>query len=98
MVICLLIINMEFKSLTERETYFDMGLYPLSQQRLKLFWSVLGECIEERKTFSFQCIEQEEADEFKKLTYTLVFQINDIWKVTLDEDLIVKAIPPNKTT
>ena len=86
---------MEFKSLTERETYFDMSVYPLPQHRLDLFWSVLGECIEERQPFSFQCIEQEEADEFQKLTYTLVFQINDIWKVTLDEDLIVKAIPPN---
>jgi len=89
---------MEFKSITERETYFDMGMYPLSQQRLDLFWSELGKCIEERKPFSFQCIEQEEADEFQKLTYTLVFQINDIWKVTLDKDLIINAIPPNKTT
>ena len=89
---------MEFKSITERETYFDMGMYPLSQQRLDLFWSELGECIEERKPFSFQCIEQEEADELQKLTYTLVFQINDIWKVTLDKDLIINAIPPSKTT
>ena len=89
---------MEFKSLKERETYFDMGMYPLDQRRLDLFWSELGECIEERQPFSFQCIEQEEADELKKLTYTLVFQINDIWKVTLDKNLIVKAIPPSKTT
>ena len=86
---------MEFKSLTERETYFDMSVYPLSQHRLKSFWSKLGDCIEERKSFSFQCIDQEEAEELQKLTYTLVFQINDIWKVTLDGNLIVKAIPPN---
>ena len=85
---------MEFKSLNERETYFDMELYPLEKDRLDLFWSLLGECIEERKSFSFQCIEQEEADELQKLTYTLVFQINDIWKVTLNEDLIINAIPP----
>ena len=85
---------MEFKSLNERETYFDMGMYPLEKSRLDLFWSLLGECIEERKSFSFQCIEQEEADELQKLTYTLVFQINDIWKVTLNEDLIINAIPP----
>ena len=89
---------MEFKSLNERETYFDMGMYPLEKSRLDLFWSLLGECIEERKSFSFQCIEQEEADELQKLTYTLVFQINDIWKVTLDKNLIINAIPPSKTT
>ena len=89
---------MEFKILNERETYFDMELYPLEKDRLDLFWSELGECIEERKPFNFQCIEQEEADELQKLTYTLVFQINDIWKVTLDKNLIINAIPPSKTT
>ncbi len=89
---------MEFKNLNERETYFDMDLYPLEKSRIDLFWSLLGECIEEKKPFSFQCIEQEEADELQKLTYTLVFQINDIWEVTLDKNLFINATPPNKTT
>ena len=61
--------------------------------RLKLFWSILGECIEERKQFIFQCENEQEADELKKLTWTLVFQPNDIWEVYLD-DLVVKAKPP----
>ena len=60
--------------------------------RLHHFWSILGECIDERKQFIFQCENVDEADELKKLTWTLVFQINDIWEVTLD-DLVVKAKP-----
>jgi len=76
------------------QTYFGMSPYPCTeQQRLELFWSILGECIEERKQFIFQCENEQEADELKKLTYTLVFQINDIWEVYLD-DLVVKANPP----
>ena len=76
------------------QTYFGMSPYPCTeQQRLELFWSILGECIEERKQFIFQCENEEEADELKKLTWTLVFQINDIWEVYLD-DLVVKAKPP----
>ena len=79
---------------TESQTYFGMSLSPCTeQQRLDLFWSILGECIEERKTFIFQCENEDEADELKKLTWTLVFQINDIWEVYLD-DLVVKAKPP----
>ena len=76
------------------QTYFGMSPYPCTeQQRLELFWSVLGECIEERKQFIFQCENEQEADELKKLTWTLVFQPNDIWEVYLD-DLVVKAKPP----
>ena len=76
------------------QTYFGMSPYPCTeQQRLELFWSILGECIEDRKQFIFQCENEEEADELKKLTWTLVFQINDIWEVYLD-DLVVKAKPP----
>ena len=76
------------------QTYFGMSPYPCTeQQRLELFWSILGECIEERKQFIFQCENEDEADELKKLTWTLVFQINDIWEVYLD-DLVVKAKPP----
>ena len=79
---------------TKPLTYFGMSLNScIEQQRLELFWSILGECIEERKQFIFQCENEQEADELKKLTYTLVFQINDIWEVYLD-DLVVKANPP----
>ena len=78
------------------QTYFGMSPYPCTeQQRLELFWSILGECIEDRKQFIFQCENEEEADELKKLTWTLVFQINDIWEVYLD-DLVVKANPPKE--
>ena len=63
------------------------------QQRLELFWSILGECIEERKTFIFQCENEDEADELRKLTYTLVFQFNDRWEVNLD-GLELRAKPP----
>ena len=76
------------------QTYFGMSPYPCTeQQRLELFWSILGECIEERKQFIFQCENEEEAEELKKLTWTLVFQLNDRWEVYLD-DLVVKAKPP----
>ena len=76
------------------QTYFGMSPYPCTeQQRMELFWSILGECIEERKQFIFQCENEQEADELKKLTWTLVFQPNDIWEVYLD-DLVVKAKPP----
>ena len=79
---------------TKSQTYFGMSLSSCTKpHRLKLFWSILGECIEERKTFIFQCENEDEADELKKLTWTLVFQINDIWEVYLD-DLVVKANPP----
>ena len=79
---------------TKPLTYFGMSLSPCTNtHRLELFWSILGECIEERKQFIFQCENEQEADELKKLTSTLVFQINDIWEVYLD-DLVVKAKPP----
>ena len=79
---------------TKPLTYFGMSLNScIEQQRLDLFWSILGECIEERKQFIFQCENEQEADELKKLTWTLVFQLNDRWKVSLD-DLVVKAKPP----
>ena len=79
---------------TKPLTYFGMSLSPCTNtHRLELFWSILGECIEDRKQFIFQCENEQEADELKKLTYTLVFQINDIWEVYLD-DLVVKAKPP----
>ena len=76
------------------QTYFGMSLSPCTNtHRLELFWSILGECIKERKQFIFQCENEEEAEELKKLTWTLVFQLNDRWEVLLD-DLVVKAKPP----
>ena len=76
------------------QTYFGMSPYPCTeQQSLELFWSILGECIEERKQFIFQCENEEEANELRIFTWTLVFQPNDIWEVYLD-DLVVKAKPP----
>ena len=78
------------------QTYFGMSLYPCTKQhRLELFWSKLGDCIDERKQFIFQCENVDEAVELKKLTYTLVFQFNDRWEVLLD-DLVVKARPPRR--
>ena len=79
---------------TKSQTYFGMSLSPCTEPyRLKLFWSILGECIEERKQFFFECENVDEADELRNLTYTLVFQFNDRWEVLLD-DLVVKAKPP----
>ena len=79
---------------TKSQTYFGMSLNScIEQQRLDLFWSILGECIEERKQFIFQCENEEEANELRIFTWTLVFQPNDIWEVYLD-DLVVKAKPP----
>ena len=76
------------------QTYFGMSPYPCTeQQRLELFWSILGECIEDRKQFIFQCENEEEANELRIFTWTLVFRINDRWEVLLD-DLVVKAKPP----
>ena len=74
--------------------YLGMQPSPCTKpHRLKLFWSILGECIEERKEFHFRCDNEEEADELKKLTYSMVFQPNDRCEVLLD-DLVVKARPP----
>lgn len=79
---------------TKPLTYFGMSLSPCTNtHRLELFWSILGECIEDRKQFIFQCENEQEADELRIFTWTLVFRINDIWEVLLD-DLVVKATPP----
>ena len=79
---------------TKSQTYLGMSLNScFEQQRLDLFWSILGECIEDRKQFIFQCENEEEANELRIFTWTLVFQPNDRWEVLLD-DLIVKAKPP----
>ena len=76
------------------QTYFGMSPYPcIKQQRLKKYWSILGDCTEERKEFHFKCENEQEADELKKLTWTLVFQLSDRWKVELN-GLELRAVPP----
>ena len=62
-------------------------------QRLKLYWSVLVDCIEDRESFVFRCTDSQEAEELKILTFSLVYQINDRWKVDLD-GLELRADPP----
>ena len=62
-------------------------------QRLRFYWSILGDCIEERKDFTFRCKDLEEADELFKLTLTLVNQINDQWAIELNY-LELLASPP----
>ena len=62
-------------------------------QRLKFYWSVLGDCIEDRKAFVFRCTDSQEAEELKILTFSLVYQINDRWKVNLNS-LELRAAPP----
>ena len=62
-------------------------------QRLKFYWSVLGDCIEDRIKFTFRCTDQLESNELKILTFSLVYQINDRWKVDLD-GLELRADPP----
>ena len=75
-------------------SYMGMGTFQIiKQDRLKKYWSVLGDCIEHRKEFTFQCENVDEADELRNLTYTFVFQIDDQWEVYLD-GLIIIAFPP----
>ena len=79
---------------TKLQSYMGMNTLPIvKQDRLKKYWSVLGDCIEERKEFTFQCESEDEADELTILTWTLVFQIDDQWEVYLDS-LIIIAFPP----
>tara|TARA_B100000029_G_C17269526_1_gene849313 strand:+ start:24 stop:416 length:393 start_codon:yes stop_codon:yes gene_type:complete len=83
---------------TKPQTYFGMSPEPVvSPDRLKHYWSILGDCIDYRKEFIFRCENVDEADELKKLTYTLVFQYSDRWEVSLN-DLVVKANPPSSNS
>ena len=78
----------------EAPLYFGMSPNPVTTvERLKQYWTVLGDCIDDRKEFVFQSENENEADELKKLTWTLVFEINDRWKVELD-GLELRAGPP----
>ena len=65
----------------------------IATQRLRFYWSILGDCIEERKDFTFRCKDLQEADELFKLTLTLVNQINDQWTIELNY-LELRASPP----
>ena len=79
---------------TKLQSYMGMSTFQIiKQDRLKKYWSVLGDCIEERKEFTFQCENEDEADELTILTWTLVFQFNDRWTVYLDSPIII-AFPP----
>ena len=75
-------------------SYLGLSAKPIiPAQRLRFYWSVLGDCIEDRKAFVFRCTYQHEANELKILTFSLVYQINDRWKVDLD-GLELRAEPP----
>ena len=79
---------------TKLQSYMGMSTFQIiKQDRLKKYWSVLGDCIEESEEFTFQCESENEADELTILTWTLVFQIDDQWEVYLD-GLIIIAFPP----
>ncbi len=65
----------------------------ITTQRLRFYWSVLRDCIEDRKAFVFRCTDAQEAEELKILTFSLVYQINDRWEVDLD-GLELRADPP----
>ena len=76
------------------QTYIGMRTNQIiPTQRLKFYWSVLGDCIEGRKAFVFRCTDSQEAEELKILTFSLVSQINDRWKVDLN-GLELRAEPP----
>ena len=76
------------------QSYMGMSTFRIiKKDRLRKYWSVLGDCIEERKEFTFQCENVDEADELRNLTYTFVFQIDEQWEVFLD-GLIIIAFPP----
>ena len=75
-------------------SYLGLSAKPIiPEQRLRFYWSVLGDCIEDRKAFVFRCTDSQEAVELKILTFSLVYQINDRWKVDLD-GLELRADPP----
>ena len=75
-------------------SYLGLSAKPIiPAQRLRFYWSVLGDCIEDRIKFTFRCTDQHEANELKILTFSLVCQINDRWEVDLD-GLELRADPP----
>ena len=84
----------EIEKKTVTASYLGMSTNQIiPTQRLKFYWSVLGDCIEDRIKFTFRCTDQHEANELKILTFSLVYQINDRWKVELN-GLELRADPP----
>jgi len=84
------------QDMTVPASYLGLSAKPIIPgQRLKFYWSILGDCIEDRKTFVFRCTDMQEAEELTKLTFSLVFQNNDRWKVNLD-GLELRAVTPVK--
>ena len=50
------------------QTYFGMSPSPCTKpHRLELFRSILGDCIDDRKQFIFQCENEDEVDELRNL-------------------------------
>ena len=79
---------------TVTASYLGLSEKPIiPAQRLRFYWSVLGDCIEDREAFVFRCTDTQEAEELKILTFSLVYQINDRWKVNLNS-LELRAAPP----
>ena len=84
--------GLEKKTVTD--SYLGMSTNQIiTTQRLRFYWSVLGDCIEDRKAFVFRCTDQHEANELKILTFSLVYQISDRWKVELN-GMQLRAEPP----
>ena len=84
----------EIEKKTVTASYLGMSTNQIiPTQRLKFYWSVLGDCIEDRIKFTFRCTDQHEANELKILTFPLVYQINDRWKVELN-GMELRAEPP----
>jgi len=84
----------EVQNNTVPASYLGMAVTQIiTTQRLKLYWSVLGDGIEDRKAFVFSCTDSQESEELKILTFSLVYQIKDRWKVELD-GLELRAVPP----
>jgi len=84
----------EIEKKTVTASYLGMSTNQIiPTQRLKFYWSVLGDCIEDRIKFTFRCTDQHEANELKILTFSLVYQINDRWKVELN-GMELRAEPP----
>ena len=84
--------GLEQKTVTA--SYLGLSAKPIiPAQRLRFYWSVLGDCIEDRKAFVFRCTDSQEAEELKILTFSLVYQINDRCKVDLD-GLELRVAPP----
>ncbi len=74
-------LDKKFDKIVEKKTTTSVSYLGMSTKqivptrRLKFYWSILGDCIDERKEFYFQCENEQEADELKKLTVSLVLVV-----------------------